>query len=506
MRVLAVASIAFVGAFAGMGAQQPPAKASTATAADSGKLSGIAGWVFDSIHGTALVGATVRVEGATTRVTKTASDGQFRIDSLPPGLYVLNLAHPLLDTLGVSIGTVRPIKVEPGTVMSLDMAVPSARGVIEKSCAPAWRARGPSALVGRVLDADTDSALVGAKVSLVWQVLSLTDFRKVPTVREQPVGKDGVYRICGLPTTVDGTLQATFNGQKTAEVHVILDESNPLAFQSLRIGTSTTVVAAPAATVDSTASKPDSQPKPKKGVAVAPPPAPATPTLKGPAKLSGRVINAAGTPVSNARIEVMGTGNLTLSRDNGEFAFVDLPSGTQSLIVRQLGFEPVELPVELSGRVPRRITVTMTKPARTLEAVVVTAKQESEGLDKVGFTRRQKSGMGYYMGSDAIEKRQALRMTDLFRTVPSLKVTPSGNDYVVESARDVMGGCVRYVLDGSPYENMFPGDVDRMIPPNDVAAIEVYSGSNTPAEFQGAGQSSCTTIVMWSRFKVKKYR
>ena len=110
------------------------------------------------------------------------------------------------------------------------------------------------------------------------------------------------------------------------------------------------------------------------------------------------------------------------------------------------------------------------------------------------------------MDTEDIQKRQATRMTDLFRTVPSLRVVPSGMDYVVESGRDVQGGCVRYVVDGAPYNALFPGDIDRLMPPNDVAAVEVYTGSGTPAEFQAPGNTSCTTIVMWSRFKVKKDR
>ncbi len=97
-------------------------------------------------------------------------------------------------------------------------------------------------------------------------------------------------------------------------------------------------------------------------------------------------------------------------------------------------------------------------------------------------------------------------MTDLFRTIPSLRVAPSGNDYMVESARDATGGCVNYVVDGAPYKSLYAGDVDRLMPPSDVAAIEVYTGSSTPPQFQQAGASSCTTIVMWSKFKVKKDR
>lgn len=453
-------------------------------------MAAVTGSVIDSIHGVVpLVGATVKISG-TDRQATTDSGGRFQIDSIPPGEHSLTLLHPLLDTLGVQIAT-RAVPFQAGSAFAVELAVPSAQRVIELSCTPAWRARGPSALVGKVLDADNDKPLVGAKVSLVWQELSLTDFRKVPRVREATVTADGSYKICGLPSGVDGTVQATFNGRKTAEVRVVMEETTPLGFQSLRIGTAVvaevpadTGARAPGAAASDTVTR----------------------RLRGQARLAGRVINAAGAPVANARVDVQGTGAAALSRPDGTFTFTDLPSGTQSLMVRQLGFEPVEMAVELSSRRPKQVTVTMAKPARVLETVAVTAEKAAAGLDQVGFNRRKKSGFGYYMTTEDIEKRQATRMTDLFRTVPSLRVVPSGMDYVVESSRDVVGGCVRYVVDGAPYQALFPGDIDRIMPPHDVAAVEVYSGSSTPAEFQAPGGSACTTVVMWSRFKVRKDR
>ena len=467
-----------------------PGAAPRTVSAQSPGFSGVAGSVVDSIHGgVPLQGATVKING-TNREAKTDANGRFEIDSIPPGEHSLSLIHPLLDTLGIAINT-RAVPFQAGNSLAVELAIPSAQTVLERSCAPAWRARGPSALVGKVLDADTDTPLVGAKVSLVWYQLSLTTLKKEPVYRSQPVGPDGTYRICGLPGGVDGTVQAEYNGRKTAEVRVVMDEANPLGFQSLRIGT-TVVADAPSTdtTHRTTGAAKDTTP----------------PRLRGPARLTGKVINAAGAPVANARVDVSGTGAATLSREDGTFGFTDLPSGTQALVVRQLGFEPVEVPVELSGRAPRQVTVTMSKPARVLDPVAVVAERSKDGLDQVGFARRQKIGFGYFMGPEDIQQRQATRMTDLFRTVPSLRVVPSGMDYTVESARDATGGCVTYVVDGSPYRSLFAGDIDRLMPPNDLAAIEVYTGSNTPAEFQTPGNSSCTTIVMWSRFKVRKDR
>lgn len=459
------------------------------SAAQATGFASLTGSVIDSIHGVIpLAGATVKV-GTTNRQAVTDANGRFQIDSIPPGEHSLTLVHPLLDTLNVLIAT-RAVPMQAGVPLAVELAVPSATRVIEIHCAPAWRARGPSALVGRVLDADNDTPLVGAKVSLVWQQLSLTTLKKEPVVRQAVVAADGSYKICGLPAGVDGNVQAEFNGRKTAEVRVVMDETMPLGFQSLRIGTVVAVV------------EPDTTPgNPARGAAADSGP----PKLKGPARLTGRVVNAAGAPIAGARVDVQGTGNATLTRQDGTFGFGELPSGTQALVVRQLGFEPVETAVELSGRTPRNVTVTMAKPARILDPVAVTATKVAVA-EQVGFDRRKKIGFGYFMDTKAIDERQATRVTDLFRSVPSLRVVPSGMDYVVESARDAQGGCVRYVVDGSPYQSLFPGDVDRLIPPHDLAAIEVYTGSNTPAEFQAPGSSSCTTIVMWSKFKFKKDR
>ena len=462
-----------------------------AAAGQQPSFASVTGSVVDSIHGVVpLAGATIHI-GNTNRQGTTDANGRFQVDSIPPGEHSLTLVHPLLDTLAIGIVT-RAVPFQAGAPLAVELAIPSAQRVIEIHCTAAWRARGPSAMVGKVLDADNDTPLVGAKVSLVWQQLSLTTLKKEPVVRTATVGADGSYKICGLPAGIAGNVQAELEGKKTAEVGVVMEETSPLGFQSLRIGT-TVVADAPA---DTTA-------RGARGVAGADTP---PPRLRGPARLTGKVINAAGAPVREARVEVQGTGAIALSREDGTFGFTDLPSGTQQLVVRQLGFEPVEKAVELSGRAPQQVTVTMAKPARVLEPVAVVAERSKAGLDQVGFNRRQKVGFGYFMDTEAIEARQATRMTDLFRTVPSLRVVPSGMDYVVESARDVQGGCVRYVVDGSPYQSMFPGDIDRLMPPHDVAAIEVYSGSNTPAEFQAAGNSSCSTVVMWSRFKVRKDR
>jgi hypothetical protein len=154
------------------------------------------------------------------------------------------------------------------------------------------------------------------------------------------------------------------------------------------------------------------------------------------------------------------------------------------------------------------VTITLSRPAVTLAPVIVKAQQD-EGLDRIGFTARKRgSAGGYFVTGEEVMKRAPNVLTDVFRSIPMLKVTPGGsfgNEYVVEDARStgLAGACVHYVIDGSPWEALYPGDLDRLIPPWDIGAIEVYHATSVPIQFSQAGKSGCVTIVIWSKQKLE---
>jgi hypothetical protein len=227
---------------------------------------------------------------------------------------------------------------------------------------------------------------------------------------------------------------------------------------------------------------------------------------KGQAVLRGKVVNANGIPMANVRVEVEGTTSRALTNAEGAFSLAELPSGTQSVTARQMGFAPVSKAVELSTREPANTTITMSQPVQMLDPVVVTAESD-RGLDNIGFTQRKRGLPGTFMDADEIMKRGPNALTDVFRTVPSLRVVPvSPYDYAVESSRgnQLGGNCVKYWLDAGQYDPVFPGDVDRMIPPYEIAAIEVYNGSNVPVQFSSANSSNCAVIVIWSKYRASQ--
>jgi hypothetical protein len=462
---------------------QNPAPAASGIATGVGSLSGT---VTDSLHDVLLRGALVRVD-QTTREGFTDSLGHFHIDSVPAGQHRLVVIHPLLDTLGISLVT-QPMTFLGGSEKVVDLSVPSAETLVSIFCPPARRALGPAALVGFVHDADTDTPAVGAKVSLLYEVSDPLGLKKTPVVREYPIGKDGTYRICGLPAQLTGKLQVFRNGVQTGEVPVVLGDTGAqvLAMRSMSIASQVQTVAV--------ASK-------DTGGGAAP-----RMVQKGKARVTGKVTNKYGQPIAHARVELQNTGQATLTKANGDFVLDSLPSGTQTLEVRQLGYSPTDVPVELSMARPENVTVKMADYVPVLSTMRVTAQKE-KGLLDVGFTDRKKSGMGYYLDSDQLKMRQTNQFSDMLRTVPGLRVVPAGDGTnVIQSSRDPTGGCVTFYVDGSPWQQMTPGDLDTFVRPEEVAALEVYNGSTTPPQFQQPGQTGCTTVVIWTERRINRKR
>jgi hypothetical protein len=113
-------------------------------------------------------------------------------------------------------------------------------------------------------------------------------------------------------------------------------------------------------------------------------------------------------------------------------------------------------------------------------------------------------GFGFYLTPDQLKDRHPLFVTDLLRTVPGLRVSSSPTGDVVSSSRGVGGGsdCVQYYVDDMPWQSAEPGDVNQFVNANEVVAVEVYQGSNVPAQYSRGGEG-CVTIVLWTRFKIR---
>jgi hypothetical protein len=451
------------------------AQGAPAAPAAAGALSGLRGFVIDSVHGGPLANATVLIEG-TKRQATTNDQGQFTLDSIPPGKHRVVVLHPVLDTIGIQMRTPEYPFVG-GQTHDIDLFIPGGDRLASLLCNPIMRQRGPAVMMGFVKDPDTSAPASGSRVELVYTATDIVG-RKSPVRREATVDSTGLYHICGLPSDMSGKVQVFRNGVSSGEVPV--DVTNNIALRAFSI------VSKHEAVVEV---KNDSG-KVKR-------------IAKGSARVTGKVVDKNGKPLSGARVQLQGGGSVAISKPNGEFTLDSLPSGTQALEVRKLGYAATDVPVELSANAPAAATVTMGDFVPVLEAMKVEAASNS-GLSKVGYLERKQTGMGYYMDGNMIN-HQSMSFSDVMRVAPGLKVSPAGDGrtYVIEDARTPSGGCVEYWVDDTHWTTMTPGDIDQYVRPDEIVAIEVYHGSQTPVRYTTPGQSSCATIVVWTVARVR---
>jgi hypothetical protein len=226
---------------------------------------------------------------------------------------------------------------------------------------------------------------------------------------------------------------------------------------------------------------------------------------KGSARVTGKVTDKNGRPLEGARVMLQGgTGGTTvITRTNGEFALDSLPSGTQALVVRKLGYAVTEQAVELSSMAPARTEIKMGDFVPTLATVRVEAAQD-KALSDIGYLSRKQSSMGRFYDGNQIN-HEAMSFSDVMRIDPGLRISPTGDGrtYTITDARNAAGGCVNYWVDGTPWEEMTPGDIDGFVRPNEIVAIEVYHGSGAPPQYTKPGQGGCAAIVVWTVARVR---
>ena len=436
----------------------------------TGKAS-ITGVIVDSLHAEYLAGAEVLVDGA-ARTVFTDSVGRFRLDSLAPGTYQVGVYHAVLDSLGIALAT-KPFHVGPDSVSIVVLGVPSAETMIARSCAPRPGSEGTSAVIGRVLDPETLQPVANADVSIAWteiEVSKTIGVRQSPRVVRERTDAAGRFSLCGLPSSLEASLQAARGASQTAQVRVQLgDLPTELALRTLLLSSA------------------DSG------------------TKMGKAVVSGRVLLEGGATGAGTRVELAGTDAVAITDAKGEFVLRNLPSGSHTLVARHLGYAANALDVDLSAREPKNVTIRLPKFVSALDPVVVTARR-TQALERVGFARRQKSGTGRFLGPEELDRIKANRLVDILRRVPGLRIGygPRGEE-VVQSTRGAISlnsaPCVKYFVDDMPWFSAEPDDINTFVNGDEVVGVEVYQGAFAPAQYSGS--DNCTTIVLWTRMRIR---
>jgi hypothetical protein len=460
-------------------ATKAPATPAPAAARDTQSVR-VSGIVIDSVSGDALAGAIVQMvlveNTALARSAVADSLGNFVFPAVPPGRYIVGFLHPVVDALGIEPPQ-RLAIVAPGTPLELDLATPSAATLRAALCGPAAPGDSSGALVGTVRDADSGTPIGGAKVVLTWRQLTFDASglrfgeRRAPATARA----DGTFAVCGAPSGLEIVASAEAPGRASGLIELRIPNRGLLS-RDIALGDAKSAVAV--TVVDS---------------AVNGTPASRRTVRRGTARLTGTVRDSLERPVSGATLLVVGASTTGRSNEAGRFVLDGLPAGTYSLEARAIGFEPARVAVDLASGATRTTSVRLSRPATTLAAVVVKGKRDvrTERLDD--FLRRKRQGFGNFVTAEDIERRRPIYITDALRTIPGVRVSPSGTGF--GQSVTGRGNCEPTIyLDGM---RMFGGstDLDSYIRPGDVAGIEVYNGpGGRPPQFQG----DCV-IAVWTK-------
>jgi hypothetical protein len=145
------------------------------------------------------------------------------------------------------------------------------------------------------------------------------------------------------------------------------------------------------------------------------------------------------------------------------------------------------------------VEVRLYKAVPLLDTVYILGRR-NRGLESVGFARRKLQGVGEFFTREQIEKHNPLLLTDALKYSRQITIKFIGTQPVVVPRRNV--GCVKLYVDGAHWRMIEPRDINDFIDATQISAIEIFSGSGVPTEFENDMQHGCLTIVVWSRTRV----
>jgi hypothetical protein len=206
--------------------------------------------------------------------------------------------------------------------------------------------------------------------------------------------------------------------------------------------------------------------------------------------VTGVVLGDDGRPLPDVEVRVLNARPVTRTDAAGRFTLNNLPSGTQLLAVRRIGYLVGDVAVELR---PNR-TVSQNVLLRrvvSLDSMRVVARRSRYADFEY---RRRNSPSGRFLTAGDLAKQHATELGPVIQHVGGFTVTGSGPYTQLYSTAAKAGrpNCkeVNVVIDGVDQATI------NMVPAHDVAAIEIYpEAAGAPGQYR----AECGLIVIWTK-------
>lgn len=308
-------------------------------------------------------------------------------------------------------------------------------------------------VAGVVSDSLTGTPLPNATVKLAWQAEGDGAARSA----EVTTDRTGLFTFCAVPANATVLLSASLG--KSSPTRLVAVEAGMLHLEPIVLAIS-------------------------------------DPTRPG--VLVGRIVEAGSrAPLDGVAVRLAELDASTLTNERGYFSFGERPWGVYTLRLERIGYAPREVSVHVTGNLTQNVEVELPQQPIEVEGVTVNVAPRRLRQDLEGLIRRMDLGFGAFVTRETLERRSDERLVEYLREVPGVAVYRDG----IRAYMEVRGRpCTPDVyLDGQT----FPVDPEVGINEyftQDLEAIEVYKGTEVPAEFTRPGfQYPCAVILVWTR-------
>jgi hypothetical protein len=229
----------------------------------------------------------------------------------------------------------------------------------------------------------------------------------------------------------------------------------------------------------------------------------------GGASMAGAVVtDSSERPIAGAEIAIAELKLAVRSDSTGSFVLAGIPAGRYVVTVRAVGYAAISTGVIFARGQRVNADLVLSPAAQSLAKVDVKATASTSGKNPriAEFDERRKMGFGKFLTQDVFEKAEGRKLGEvLVQRVAGVRTLGSSNRMLV-ATRGVnsprQGICPVQVIIDDIVQNSSTGaagfDIDS-IDPDRIAAVEFYTVSNRPAQFNRGG-APCGTLVIWTRW------
>ena len=274
-------------------------------------------------------------------------------------------------------------------------------------------------------------------------------------------GRDGTFRMCGLPVERSILMQAQFGDHGTTGAVQVEVPTSGVLVESLQLNVGDV----------------------------------GTTSITGHVRREG-----SQSAIAGARVHVFGDTGEVVTAADGSFKLDRVSIGTQSVEVTALGFYPRRYALDVRPTSTSNVTITLLELATVLDSVNIVAQRSGAEMPHPEFDQRSAHGHGVYITEGMIAKAAPLETANLFQQINGLNVlngaitSSRGITSILVSGQNSDRICQPTLyVDGTPVSMGNLNDTS----PSAIYGIEVYVSSATaPAKYHAG---LCGLILIWTR-------